>query len=405
MKFWFSSSARTTLVVLTLINAVNYIDRFLIAALLPQLQRDLVLTDAQAGSLATAFIVVYMLISPLFGWLGDRGPRLRWLALGVSLWSTATAFVAVVKGYVSLLVLRGLLGVGEAAYGSLSPSIISDHFPKELRGRAMSIFFLAIPVGSAMGYLLGGVLGDAVGWRWTFVVVGAPGLLLAGILLFLREPQRGLFDGDTQQEFLGFRAGLSALLKNRLYVWTVWGYTAYTFAIGGLAFWAPSYLTRIRGGTPAQSMMVFGAMTVVTGVLGTMLGGWLGDRLQKYTPAGYTWLSVGCTLVGGGIGIIGFMSESYVTFMTLLGLSEFVLFLNTGPVNTLMMNSVPPRLRGMASAFSILTIHLLGDAISPSLIGFLSDRIGLHDAMLVVPVVFVLASILWSRALRLPHPS
>ncbi len=391
-------AAALPLAALTGINVLNYVDRYLIAAMLPSIQGELSLSDDQAGWFGFAFILVYLLTSPLFGWLGDRGARKVWIALGVAIWSVATGLGGVARGFWSLLVARATVGVGEAAYGTIAPSLLADLVPRARRGIVMSIFCLAIPVGSALGYLLGGVLGEHLGWRPAFFVVGFPGVLLAGAVLFLREPRRGVHDADNSAP-PPFAQAYLELLRNRLYLWTVLGYTAYTFALGGLAFWMPSYMMRERGYGQVEGMLYFGGTTVVTGTVGTLVGGWLGDRLLPVTRKAYTWIGVVAVALGALFTLAAFHVESRASFLLLLAVAELMVFLNTGPVNALIVNAVRPAVRATAVAVSIFTIHLLGDAISPVLIGVISSRTNLTTGMLAIPGVFLVAAFLWATTL------
>jgi MFS transporter, Spinster family, sphingosine-1-phosphate transporter len=391
--------ARTALAVLTAINVVNYIDRYVITAVLPDVQADLGLDDTRAGLLGTAFMLVYFATSPIFGWFGDRGRRKRWLALGVGLWSLATGLGGFARHFFTLLLARSSVGIGEAAYGTISPSLIADYFPKERRGRVMAVFYLAIPVGSALGYLLGGLLGKYFGWRSAFFVVGFPGLLLALAALFLHEPGRGANDAPDPEPPPKPLAAYRELAANPLYVWTVLGYTAYTFAIGGLSFWMPSYMMRVRDYDQGDGMLLFGGITVVMGFVGTLLGGFIGDRLLKVTPHAYTWVGVIAVALGAASTFAALLVESAAGFLVFLAVAELLLFLNTGPINALIVNSVRPAVRATAVAVSIFTIHLLGDAVSPTLIGNVSDQTNLRTGMLAIPTVFLLASILWTPTL------
>lgn len=386
--------------ILTLVNVLNYVDRFIATALFPEIQRDLGLSSAQAGMLQSAFIFVYAIASPLFGWGGDRGSRMRWMAAGAGLWSLATGLAGFARGFASLAGARALVGVGEAAYGTISPALLSDYVPEKRRGGLLAVFFLAIPVGSALGYVLGGVLGSRFGWRSAFFAVGFPGLLLALALLLLREPERGRFDPPQSRGRVSLADAYRELRASRVYVWTVVGYIAYTFAIGGLATWMPSYVRLVRGLEAEQGMLVFGGITVVTGLVGTLVGGAIGDKLQARTPNGYALLSVGAMVLGSGLSLAALLSDDLVLFFVLLTAAELCLFANTGPVNALIVSSVRPGVRATASATSILFIHVFGDGPSPPLLGLVADLTSLQTAMLTLPGIFLLAGLLWLGSYR-----
>jgi predicted MFS family arabinose efflux permease len=318
--------------------------------------------------------------------------------LGVALWSMATGLAGFARHFATLFVARASVGIGEASYGTIAPALLADFFPRSRRGRVMALFFLATPVGSALGYLFGGTLGQSLGWRNTFFLVGFPGLALAALTLVIREPSRGALE-DATGPTPSLRQAYVELLQNRLYVWTVLGFAAYTFAIGGLAFWAPSYLMRVRGMAQGEAGLVFGGITVATGIVGTLAGGWLGDRLLVATPKAYSWLGVVAVTNGAVLIMVALQIESRAGFLAMLAAGEVLLFLNTGPINAIIVNAVRPAIRATAVAVSILTIHVLGDAISPTLIGALSDRTDLPTAMLAIPLVFLLSGGLWAMTL------
>ena len=383
------------LVALTTMNLLNYIDRYVVTVLLPNIQSELHLNDAQAGALGTAFIVVYFVVSPLFGYVGDRYRRPPWLAAGVGIWSLATAACALTRNATSLFIGRGIVGVGEAAYGTIAPSMLADATPKAQIGRTLSWFYLAIPVGSALGYLLGGVLGKQFGWRHAMLAVGVPGLLLAACALRLKDPQRR-HDGERA---LPLTQAYASLLRNRLYVGTVAGYTASTFALGGLAFWAPSYMIRVRHFPQDSGMLLYGGMTVVTGVMGTLIGGFVGDRLLTRVRKAYTWVNIIGALGGAFWCFVALAWQENEGFMVSLAIAQFFLFLNMGPVNALIVGCVSAHVRASAMALSIFSIHLLGDAFSPLLIGKLSDADGLETGMRMIPLAFIVAALIWATTL------
>ena len=399
-------AARVGLAILTLINLLNYLDRYVVASLVESLKAsELRLSDAELGSLATAFLIVYMLTSPLFGRLGDRGPRPKLLSLGVGIWSAATALGGLARSFVLLFAARATVGVGEAAYGTIAPALLSDYFPREKRGRVFAVFFAAIPVGSAAGYILGGLIDQRFGWRAAFFVAGLPGLLLALLCLRLHDPPRGAQEaketespphpGPLPAGQEGVRAAYGHLLRNRPYSLTVLGYAAYTFALGGLAFWAPAFLERIRGMSRADATVQFGAIVVVTGFLGTFAGGWLGDFFLKRSEQAYLWVSGWATVAAAPAALVAFAAPRRTVYMPAIVVTELLLFASTGPINSAIVNVVRPTERATAVALSILAIHLLGDVPSPFLIGALSDATSLATAFRFLPVPIALAGGIW----------
>ena len=397
-------AAHAGLAVLTLINLFNYLDRWIVAALAESLKRDpsLLLSDTQLGSLMTGFVIVYMLTSPIFGTLGDRKGRPLLIGAGVMIWSVATAGAGLARGYASLFLARSTVGIGEAAYGTIAPAMLADYYPKKLRGRIFAVFFAAIPVGSALGYVLGGWVDQRFGWRAAFYIAGLPGLLLALIAFALRDPPRGSQDADepatASHAVVGGWATYLTLLRNPAYALCVLGYAAYTFALGGMAFWMPSFLERERGFTHDEATVRFGAIVVVTGFLGTFAGGWLGDKLLRYTKQAYLWLSGVTTLLAAPFALLAFRLHDSSLILGALFVAEVLIFASTGPVNSAIVNVVAPDMRASAVALSILTIHALGDVPSPPLIGLLSDASSLGEAVLLVPAMVVVSGAIWCAA-------
>ncbi|WP_236021647.1 spinster family MFS transporter [Geomesophilobacter sediminis] len=272
---------RYALGLLLAVNLLNYIDRQVLFAVFPLIKVDLQLSDTALGVLGSAFMMSYLLLAPLFGWLGDRWSRVKLASGGLVVWSLATSLAGFAPGYRTLLAARATVGVGEASFGTVSPGLISDFFPKERRGQILSWFYVAIPVGSALGYLLGGVLGQRFGWHAAFLMVGLPGLILAVPIALLRTPPRGGDETAPRDSRKKVPGGYAPLFKNRSFVCNTLAMSAMTFAIGGLAQWIPSFLNRVHGLGVASGNTLFGATTVLAGILGTLIGGWLGDRWQK----------------------------------------------------------------------------------------------------------------------------
>lgn len=414
-------SASFGLAILSFINLFNYLDRYVVSALVERLKHsELALSDADLGSLMTAFLVVYTLTAPVFGALGDRRARPRLIAFGVACWSIATALSGFAGNYLALLAARASVGVGEAAYGTIAPSLLSDYYPPDKRGRIMAIFFCAIPVGSALGYMVGGVVGAHYGWRMAFFVAGVPGLALAALCLLLWDPPRGIQDGGS----LGIasrtppaapaprgsmagdaRATYGRLLHNRPYVLTVLGYAAYTFAMGGLAYWMPAFLERIRGIPRETAAFNFGEIVVITGFVGTFVGGWLGDYCAKYSPQAFLWLSAIATLIAAPFAWLALTTASPTVYFACMVAAQLCMFLSTGPINAAIVNLVLATERATAVALSVFSIHFFGDATSPYIIGKVSDLSSLAQAVKIVPVAIVISGCLWLFAARAQRQS
>lgn len=411
-KSWLGS-ANFGLAVLAFINLFSYLDRYVVAGVLESLKHsDLGLSDTNLGSLMSGFLIVYTLMAPVFGALGDRRSRPRLIALGVACWSFATALSGFAINYLTLFAARAAVGVGEAAYVTIAPSLLSDYFPVRQRGRVMAIFFCAIPVGSALGYVVGGLVDKHYGWRAAFFVAGVPGLLLAALCLLLRDPPRGIQDraedpgkaapSGPPRSSISREAWLTygRLLRNKPYALTVLGYAAYTFAIGGLAYWMPAFLERARGIPRSEATVSFGTIVVITGFIGTFVGGWMGDYFAKNSRQAYLWLSAVATLIAAPFVWLALTTNSHSLYVTCMVTAQLCLFLSTGPINAAIINLVIASERATAIALSVFAIHLLGDALSPLIVGALSDAFSLQQAITILPVAVLVGGFVWIWAAR-----
>ncbi len=385
----------TALWLLLAINLFNYIDRQVLASVEPEIRAHFFRADDPnahflTGLLGTAFLVSYMISAPIFGWLADR--MSRWLIIGASviLWSAATAASGIVSTFALLLTMRLFVGVGEGGYGPAAPTIISDLFPLAVRGRALSYFYVALPVGSAIGYAIGGFVTSHWGWQTAFFAVAPPGVLL-GLACFIRRDPREQIERLKQQRRATLRDYLG-LVRIRSYVLNTLAMTALTFAIGGMAFWVPGYL-QYRG-LPPSSRIIFGGILVFAGLTATLLGGFTGDFLRKRFAGSYFLVS--------GIGImiafpfsVAMLFTPFPAAWVMMFIAIFFLFFNTGPSNTALANVTDPSVRATAFALNILIIHALGDAAAPPLIGVVADRTNMNAAFLVVSAMMLVAGVLW----------
>jgi MFS transporter, Spinster family, sphingosine-1-phosphate transporter len=406
---------RTAIIVLlTSLNLLNYIDRMVVAAVLRKIRAPIAdggldLSNFQSGLLATAFLLGYFLTSPLFGARADKGARKGLIALGVAVWSLATVASGFADTFAIMIVARVVVGIGEASYATLAPTIIDDLTPPESKGRALAIFYLAIPVGSALGYVLGGFIEARWGWRAAFYVCGGPGLLLSVTCLLINEPVRKLREGKGK-----VIDGLRTLSRIPLFRRAVLGYCAYTAALGAFAHWAPLFIAdRFQGSlTDETANYYFGLVTVLAGVIGTVLGGQWGDRAQRALPpvtaetaydARANKLGVNSLLRISSIGMMwaapfaaaAFLMPTPLLFFTCAFLAEIGLFLSTSPVNAIGLRGVPPELRASAMAAMIFAIHLFGDLWSPSLLGLLKDAFDPTLAMMALPLTFAVSAVIW----------
>ncbi|HWW33376.1 MAG TPA: MFS transporter [Steroidobacteraceae bacterium] len=391
--------------VLTAINLLNYLDRYVVSAVVPDLKSSLGLTDTELGGLMSAFMLVYMITAPAFGSWGDRGSRTRPIALGVFVWSLATSLSGLAQNYAQLLAGRALVGIGEAAYVAIAPALLADCFAAEGRGRVYAVLNMAIPVGAALGYIVGGLVGAHWGWRAAFFVAGVPGVVLAASVLWLPDPPRGAQDGlpgatAPAAQMASPLAIYLGLLKRWPYLIVVLGYAAYTFGLGGLAFWMPTFLERVRHIPPAQATTGFGVIVLVTGFVGTFAGGWLGDRLLRLSRQAYLWFSGALTLLAVPCALLALLAPDPGVYYPAIVAAQLLLFMSTGPINAAIVNIAGPLERASAIALSMFAIHLLGDVPSPALIGRVSHLSSLGEATLIVPVAFTVAGVIWLIAAR-----
>jgi MFS family permease len=386
---------RTALALLLAINLFNFIDRYVLASVEPEIRAHFFApNDPHAhtftGFLGTAFLVSYMISAPIFGWFADRVSR--WAIIGVSviLWSAATAASGLAASFAFLFTMRLLVGVGEGGYGPAAPTIIVDLFPLQIRGRVLSYFYVAIPVGSAIGYAIGGLVAALWGWQAAFFVVAPPGLLL-GLACFWRRDPRSQSGQPKERRRAKLQDYLS-LARNRSYVLNTLAMTALTFAIGGMSFWVPGYLE--YHGLPPSSRIVFGGITVFAGLTATLSGGITGDYLRKYFAGSYFLVSGVGVLIAFPFSVLMILMP-FPAAWVMMFLAIFFLFFNTGPSNTALANVTHPSVRSTAFALNILIIHALGDATAPPLIGAVADRTNLSTAFFLVSAMMLVAGVFW----------
>src|SRR5207302_9491222 len=325
------------------------------AATLPLIVADLAISYAQGGLLQSLFIVAYSLACGPAGWLGDVGKRLRLVAGGVFVRSVATVASGLAPTYGWLLLARAVIGIGEASYAVVTPSLLSDCYPAERRARVLGIFYAAIPVGSALGYVVGGLVGEHFGWRAAFFVAGAPGMVLAFVLLLLAEPRRGAYDagGVGAVTPLSLRASLKSLVARRSWISNTVAQVIYTFAMGGLATWMPTYFVRERGLTLAGAASTFGLILVAAGFIGTLAGGRLSDALARRIPGAHFVLSGWSLVASLAFTLPAVLAPSPAIFWPATFLTLLLLFMNIGPLNAAMANVLPADLR--ARGFAVTT--------------------------------------------------
>jgi predicted MFS family arabinose efflux permease len=398
-----SRAARQALLLLILINLFNYIDRYVLAALEQPIQSALLPNDPNAqqkmGWLASAFMISYMVVSPVFGWLGDRYSRWLLIAVGVSLWSLASGATGLAWTYPVLLVTRIFVGVGEGAYGPVAPTVLSDLYPISRRGRVLAWFYMAMPVGGALGYALGGLAEHLGAWRVGFYAVVLPGLALGVWALLSRDVPRGASDGSSPARAARF-ADYRVLLATPSYILNTLAMASMFFAIGGMSFWMPRYLVQIgRAGSLAQADLVFGVIVALSGLGGTLLGGLAGDWLRPRWSGAYAIVSGAGLLIAFPMLLLALYAPFPLAWAFVFG-AVFWTFFNTGPSNTIIANVTHPAMRSSAFAVNIFVTHLLGDAISPPIMGAIADASSLRMSFLVVSALMLLGGLLWLWAAR-----
>ena len=404
-----------TFLLLLGLNLLNYLDRYILNGAQPLIQQEFRATDEQMGALTTALFLFYMLAAPASGWLADCIRRKPLIVTGAVLWSLATLGTAFVHTYWGLYTRRALVGIGEATFGIYAPAVISDFYPERERNRILSIFYLAIPVGAALGYLAGGELGSRWGWRAPYLVCAIPGLVIAALYaLWGREPERGAADSHPQahipsrprfrsvSSFLRFALEFIeqrlALFKNRAFLTSTFGLAAITFALGGISAWVPTFLHRVDGLSVANASLVVGAITIVDGIGGTIAGGWIAHRWQRTNHRALYLVSSWSAILTIPFGVLVFFGPRS-TVIPALVLAEFCIFLNTGPLNAAIVNSVSGAVRATAISINLFCIHAFGDTFSPQIIGAISDRSNLSIGLGATLLSLVVASwILWYGA-------
>ena len=386
-----------TLVLLIGLNLLNYIDRYILPGEVSLIQKEFHATDQQIGMLTTALFLTYMLAAPLTGWLGDHFRRKPLIIGGAVLWSLATLATAWVHSYQTLFIRHALVGVGEATFGIFAPAVLADFYPERDRNRILSIFYTAIPVGAALGYAAGGQLGTLWGWRAPFFICAIPGLIIAALYGWLgREPERGASDHVmatmSRSTFLG-------LFSNGAFLTATFGLAALTFAMGGISNWVPEFLRRYSGLSMGASSLVVGAITVVDGIAGTLVGGWLAQRWLRTNDRALYLLSFWSVALTLPCGVLLFFGPAAWAVPVLL-VTEFFLFLNTGPLNAAIVNSVSAPVRATAISLNLFCIHCFGDTFSPTIIGAISDRSNLRLALGATLIFLVISAVILRAGAR-----
>jgi predicted MFS family arabinose efflux permease len=391
--------ARYALGVLFTINLFNYIDRQLISGVLPLVQQDLRLSDTALGWLASAFMILYLSGSIPLGVLGDRVARNRLIAVGVGMWGAATFLSGLARSYGQLFTARALVGIGEASYGPTASAMVSDLFPRERRGFVNALFNAAIPLGGAIGVMAGGLVGSRYGWRAAFMLVGLPSIALTLLAWRLGDPPRGAHDclpvADRSRLPDGFFEGVLGLFRTPTFVMVCAVGMLVAFSIGAFNHWLPLYLHRVKQFSVAEASFWFGVLSAAGGFLGVVSGGFVGDLLARRTPAGHLLTIAGGFLLAAPAGIVMILAQDRAVFLPALFFAVTFLVLYIGSVNAVIHNVVHPALRATAVAIFVFIINLGGAALSPAVVGLISDRRqSLQAAMLMLPVLVFFAGLI-----------
>jgi MFS family permease len=404
--------------VLLIINILNYADRYVLSAVLPKIHADIGLTTLEEGLLGSSFLFVYAIATLPLGVWADRSVRKNIVSFCVGIWSVATVLAGLTRTFIQLFLVRSVLGIGEAGYAPASLSLLGDYFAKEHRGRILSYWSMGTLIGAAIGFTMGGLVADAFGWRWAFYIVGIPGLICAFLAWRMAEPARGTFDRSEEEALANpetseaegaihgaigkdFWETVKKLMKIPTYWILVAGLVFSFFTIGGTSFWLPTYIVEdfhLKVGTAG---ILSGAVLVTSGLVGTIVGGWLADFFQKRMPQGRLLVATLGLLIGAPLVLLALFLHTIQLFVLVFILAGITLNFCTGPLNAVIQDVIAPEMRATAMGLALLLAHLLGDAASPSAIGALADKIPLGIALTVTaPTSLFIAGLICLLGLR-----
>src|SRR5438128_9513295 len=402
--------ARYVLALMVGINLLNYMDRWVAASAGPLIEKELHISDSEFGLLGTAFLLVYAIAALPFGYWGDRGVRKTVIGVGVTIWSIATLFTGFARTYAQLFLSRAVVGIGEASYYPAGTSLLSDYFPKEQRGRVMSVWGAGSTIGIALGFAGGGYIAETLGWRAAFFFAAVPGLLLAILAFQMREPLRGAVEKTGPALAKTADASLKKfidLLKIPTLRATIIAQTLLFFVLASNAFWLPTVLQRRFDMSSGRAGLLAGVVIVVGGLIGTLAGGWLSDRRALESPKAHLETGIVGFLAGAVLITIAILSPLNVgpipVFVPVFLLTVICLYLYAGPFTAVAQNVVSPGLRASAVTLLLFIAHVFGDSHSTFDIGSLSDRLGgnLQLALLITsPTLLILAAIAAATGLR-----
>jgi len=380
--------------ILCYVNLINYMDRMTVAGVLLQIQETFGLSQGQSGLLQTVFILVYMIAAPTFGYLGDRYNRRYLMAFGVFLWSLTTLIGSFMPTYGTFLLLRCLVGVGEASYSTIAPTLIADMFVKDMRSKMLAVFYFAIPVGSGLGYMIGAEtatiatnMGAEEGWRWGLRVTPVMGLIAVILIMWvMQQPSRGEVEGGAHLAATSFASDLRYLAGNRSFVASTLAFTCVTYVAGALSWWGPSF---VEQGIAVQESpnvnvnavaFVFGAIAMAAGLVGVPLGSFSGQWVRRRWGFGDplvcgAGLLLSCPCLAAAMWLAGVDAKAAYAVVFF---GQVFLNLNWSIISDMVLYIVIPTRRSSAEAFQILFSHALGDAGSPYIVGVVADQLYPH---------------------------
>lgn len=401
--------ARFAFSVLLAINILNYADRYVLPAILPKIaarQGGLGLTHIQQGLLGSSFLLVYALATLPLGIMADKRARKNIVSACVGIWSIATVIAGVTRSFAQLFFVRAVLGIGEAGYGPASLSLLGDYFSKAKRGRILSYWSAGTLIGAAIGFTIGGLVADAFGWRYAFFVVGIPGLIAAFLAWRMVEPARGAFENEesdveepeTALEHGSLGKDFWGSVRKLRHVPTYWMLVVALifsfFTIGGTSYWLPSYFVDTFHLHVGQAGIISGAVLVSSGLVGTVLGGWLADHFQQRRKEGRLLVAMFGFLLGAPLVLIALFIHELRPFIGIFVLAAISLNFCTGPLNAVIQDVITPEVRATALGLALLLAHLLGDAAAPFAIGAISSSVSLGTALIVTaPTCLLLAGL------------
>ncbi len=389
----------TALVMLLLVYTFNFVDRQILGILAPTIKADLALTDTQLGLLGgLAFALLYSTLAIPLAWLADRTSRTWVITLSLAVWSAFTALCGVAGNFAQLFAFRIGVGVGEAGGVAPSYAVIADTFAPDRRARALAVYSLGIPLGSAAGVMLGGYIATSIDWRTAFIVVGVAGLVLAPVFrLCVREPVRGSDACDREP----VRRVFGILVRKPSFWLLAFGASASSMLGYGLAFWLPSLMQRSFGLDLIETAQFYGGVLLLGGVAGVLLGGVLGDRLGTRDRRMYARVPAIAFVIAVPLFAAGILSSSVTAAFVFFLVPQALAYVWLAPVITAIQHLVPGHMRATASATFLLINNLIGLGGGSFALGALSDGLATHYgdealryAMLMGLVLYLVAALL-----------